>query len=139
MRQACRPRQVLSPVLVAALTLALAGCGSSGRGANKRASTSTQVSGATTATTLPRADDEGAVGPSAQSAVAPTVPAVAASTSSSTCRTTDPLGNVYHPFRLRVVNGCVSVSGTVTVVRAEEDGDVPFGLALDGPYAGLVN
>lgn len=106
MRQACRPRQVLSPVLVAALTLALAGCSSSGSGANRRASTSTRVSGTTTRTTLPRADDEGAVDPSAQSAVAPTVPAVAASTSSSTCRTTDPLRNVYYPHRLRVVNGC---------------------------------
>jgi hypothetical protein len=31
------------------------------------------------------------------------------------------------------------VSGTVTVVRSEEDGDVHFDLALDSPYTGLVN
>jgi hypothetical protein len=71
-------------------------------------------------------------------ALAPTVP-LAATLSPSTCRTADPLGNVYHPYRLRVVNRCITISGTVTVVRAEDDGDLHFDLALDSPYAGLVN
>lgn len=55
------------------------------------------------------------------------------------CRTGDPLANVYHPYRLEVVRVCATVSGIVETVRHEPDGDYHFDLALDPPYAALVN
>jgi hypothetical protein len=38
---------------------------------------------------------------------------------------------VYHPSRLEVIHPCVSISGTVMSVRAEDDGDVHFDLRVD--------
>jgi len=49
------------------------------------------------------------------------------------------LTNVYHPDRLKIITPCTTVSGTVAVVRSEADGDVHFNLALDAPYAKLIN
>ena len=51
----------------------------------------------------------------------------------------DPLANVYHPTRLRVIDACRTVSGVVTVVRHEKDGDYHIDIALDPPFASLVN
>jgi hypothetical protein len=48
------------------------------------------------------------------------------------------LANVYHPNRLKVVSPCTTVSGTVESVRAEEDGDIHFDLALDPQYASML-
>ncbi|MBI4300793.1 MAG: hypothetical protein HY677_06620 [Chloroflexi bacterium] len=64
------------------------------------------------------------------------VPTVA---SSPACRTGNPLANVYHPDRLQVVEPCKTITGTITLVRKEEDGDYHIDMALDPPYAGLVN
>jgi hypothetical protein len=57
----------------------------------------------------------------------------------SGCRTGDPLTNVYHPYRLSVIDPCKSVSGWVRIVRREDDSDVHFDLQLDSQYADLIN
>jgi len=56
----------------------------------------------------------------------------------SGCRNGDPLANVYHPNRLKVVQTCTTVAGTVKSVHSEDDGDVHFDLALDSPYTHLL-
>lgn len=48
------------------------------------------------------------------------------------------MANVYHPYRLKVVKPCVTVSGTVMSVRSEDDGDVHFDVALDPAYRQLL-
>jgi len=65
-------------------------------------------------------------------------PAVATppgTTTIAACRPGDPLANVYHEDRLSVLKTCLTVSGTVTEVRAEDDGDSHVYLALDPPGA----
>jgi len=57
-----------------------------------------------------------------------TVPAAPA------CRFPD---HIYRPSRLRLL-GCRTVTGRVTAVRSEPDGDYHARLALDPPYAGLL-
>lgn len=47
--------------------------------------------------------------------------------------------HVYHPQRLKVVNRCVTVTGTIDVVRTEADGDRHILLHLDPNYASMVN
>ncbi len=84
------------------------------------------------------------------------MPSVAASTSTSTParhrspkpkRASHPgscpnagsvLGGVYHPDRLRVIDPCRHVTGTVTVTRGEEDGDLHFDVRLDGSSGMLM-
>lgn len=46
------------------------------------------------------------------------------------CRRGSPLANVYHAYRLTVRNRCLTVSGTVTFVTREDDGDVHVDLRL---------
>jgi hypothetical protein len=43
----------------------------------------------------------------------------------------DVLAGVYHPQRLTVLDGCQRVTGTVESVRAEQDGDVHYDIAVD--------
>ena len=50
-----------------------------------------------------------------------------------------PLANVYHPDRLKVLDSCKTVSGTVTLLRHEDDGDYHLNLAVDAQFAGLLN
>jgi hypothetical protein len=89
----------------------------------------TKPAGATTVvTTTTVVDDEGPVDPTAHNAAPSRGTSVPAA---SHCRTGDPLANVYHPSRLEVIHPCVSISGTVMSVRAEDDGDVHFDLRVD--------
>lgn len=55
------------------------------------------------------------------------------------CAGHDPKEGVYHPDRLIVRNPCLTVTGTVRLVRAEPDGDYHIRLALDPAYVDLVN
>jgi hypothetical protein len=41
---------------------------------------------------------------------------------------------VYHPARLRVLDSCVAVTGTIQDIRKEKDGDVHISLKLDSDY-----
>ena len=51
----------------------------------------------------------------------------------------DPSSHVYNPDRLRVIQSCITASGTVDFERKEADGDYHVGLKLDPQYANLVN
>jgi len=62
-----------------------------------------------------------------------------ASETGNGCRSGDPLSNVYHPYRLTVISACKTVTGVVTIIRREDDGDVHFDLKLDAPYSSLIN
>ena len=46
---------------------------------------------------------------------------------------------VYDPSRLVIVNGCVSVTGTITDQHTNEDGDIDVRLEVDAPYKSLLN
>lgn len=63
----------------------------------------------------------------------------AASGAPAGCRSGTPLANVYHPYRLEVVEGCLTVTGTVTSVRREDDGDIHVNLSLPGSESDLLN
>lgn len=54
------------------------------------------------------------------------------------CRS-DPLAGVYYPWRLRVIAPCVTVSGTVTLVKVEPDHDWHVDLRLDPGEPHLIN
>lgn len=86
--------------------------------------TTTAVAQATTATAAPN-------GPAAASP--------ASARQGRACRGRDPLANVYHPYRLRVENPCLTVTGTVAYIRREDDGDVHFDLSMPASEAQLLD
>ena len=49
------------------------------------------------------------------------------------------LNHVYSPDRLQVHNSCQTVTGTVTRILQERDGDTHIRLQLDSTYTGLLN
>jgi hypothetical protein len=79
-----------------------------------------------------------AVGTVDKSNTSKTVITVPASPSAAKCNSSlwkfiaDP------PGRFKILNQCVSVSGTVLSIRYEPDGDTDFPLALDAPYKNMV-
>lgn len=46
---------------------------------------------------------------------------------------------MYHSYRLHIVKACLTLTGTVVVVRHEPDGDIHVNISPDPAYAGLVN
>lgn len=46
---------------------------------------------------------------------------------------------MYHPYRLKVQNACMTVTGTVAYVRNEDDGDVHFNLSLPPDESHLLD
>lgn len=54
------------------------------------------------------------------------------------CKWGPPLAGVYLSGRLRLVDRCRTVSGTVDCLKAEPDGDIHVRLRLDPQYAGLL-
>ncbi len=56
---------------------------------------------------------------------------------SAVCR--DPHEHVYHPDRLHLVSACMTVTGTIEVIRNEADGDYHILLRLDNGYGNLTN
>jgi hypothetical protein len=48
------------------------------------------------------------------------------------------LAGVYHPDRLRVIDPCRHITGTVVSVSGEEDGDLHFDIRLDPAYQGML-
>jgi hypothetical protein len=51
----------------------------------------------------------------------------------------DPLAGVYHPSRLHVLAACRTVSGMVTAISHEADGDVHIGVDTGGALTNAVN
>ncbi len=76
--------------------------------------------------------------PNEPSTTATPTPVVSATTSSSTCD--DSLwSHVYHPARLRIIENCKTVKGTVEKIIKEADGDDHIRLRLDPDYSDLIN
>ena len=55
------------------------------------------------------------------------------------CRSGNPLAGVYHPYRLRVVKDCMTISGTVVYVSREADGDLHVNLSLPPAESNLLD
>lgn len=84
-------------------------------------------------------DEDNLSGPGAPTVAGPVVAAGSGSEPGpSACRSGDPLANVYHPNRLKVLTPCTTVTGVVRSVRHEDDGDVHFDVALDPPFRHLL-
>ena len=47
--------------------------------------------------------------------------------------------HVYDPARLKIVDMCRTVTGIVTDLHPNEDGDIDIRLAVDAPFASLLN
>ncbi len=54
------------------------------------------------------------------------------------CKWGPPLAGVYLSGRLRLVDRCQTVSGTVDCLKAEPDGDIHLRLRVDPQFAGLL-
>jgi len=54
------------------------------------------------------------------------------------CKWGPPLAGVYLPGRLKLMDRCLTVSGTVDCLKDEPDGDVHIRLRLDPQYARLL-
>lgn len=134
-----RLRLALVSALPAALLggVALAACNSPGRSGGA-ASTSAQPGTSATAAP-PTTDADEAPDAAAVGATPPPGASGLPAASGASCRTGNPLANVYHPYRLHVVRPCLTVTGTVVAVRHESDGDIHLNVRLDAPYAGLIN
>ena len=141
-------RSIRSAIAALTITVVIASCspsksspnvesGSGQQNATPTAPQSVATNPTTTSTTSdPNADDEGAVAAGASNAAVPTQHV---SATARLCRSGDPLANVYHPARLRVVDACATVSGTVRSVRAEDDGDVHFDLEVQSDLVNEFN
>jgi hypothetical protein len=86
----------------------------------------------------PTSPSPSATQPSAAPEPAPGSPAATpAPPPPSACR--DPHEHVYNPDRLRLIDPCMTITGTVEVIRNEADGDYHILLRLDPAFANLVN
>ena len=57
----------------------------------------------------------------------------------SGCRSGSPLANVWSPGRLKVLNGCKTVSGRIVASDVQADGDGHYYMRVDKQYKGLLN
>ena len=62
----------------------------------------------------------------------------AATAGADTCNA-DLWNHVYDPSRLKTIDACRTVTGVVSDVHTNEDGDVDLRVAVDTPFANLVN
>ena len=115
----------------AMLIVAVSGCTSS-KPTSTSASHTTSTEQTTTTVDPDEASDPLAAGVTPPTTATP-IPAGAS------CRVGDPLANVYHPSRLKVVQACITVTGVVAKVTHEDDGDFHVNVDLDPPFAELIN
>lgn len=47
--------------------------------------------------------------------------------------------HVYDPGRLKIMGDCQTVTGTITDQHTNDDGDIDVRIAVDAPYANLLN
>lgn len=109
--------------------------------ASKKSPATTQAGAGASSktTTLQAGEDDNLNGPGAPTVAGSVVaPDSGAHAGTSACRSGDPLANVYHPNRLRVMKSCTTISGVVKTVRSEDDGDVHFDVALDPTYTSML-
>ena len=69
----------------------------------------------------------------------PMFAATAAPGAGTGCRRGDPLANVGSPARLKVMDRCRTVSGTITYSEGEKDGDQHLYLRVDPQYWWMLN
>jgi hypothetical protein len=113
--------------LAVAVVLVLAAAGCSGSGPASTGST-----GSSTASTADPEADPGASPPTTTASLPPVT--------GQACG--DPHAHVYSPDRLELLADCVTVTGTVAVIRTEKDGDLHLLLQLDpgeGKYLNAKN
>jgi hypothetical protein len=93
-----------------------------------------------TATAMPSLSASVSVPPGTPttSSAAATPSQVPATSGGGTCTAGDQNGFVYHPTRLTTLSACVTVTGTVALIRREADGDLHVLLALDPAYTSLL-
>ncbi len=58
---------------------------------------------------------------------------------SSVCTNPEPLSHVYNPGRLIVLDPCKTVSGTISKLIREKDGDTHLRLKVDPQYSDTIN
>ena len=139
-----------APALRALLAAGLLGAGLAACAASGGAGGRSSAVGPSTSAGAPAPSDassteapSGAADGDSGAGGAPTVPGgvvgpAARRPGPAACRPGDPLADVYHPDRLRVLSPCRTVTGVVMTVRHEQDGDTHFDVALDPPYASLL-
>jgi hypothetical protein len=66
------------------------------------------------------------------------IPFLKSSLHAGDCKFGPPLAGVYLSGRLRLLDRCLTVSGTVDCLKLEPDGDVHLRVRLDPRYAGLL-
>ncbi len=66
------------------------------------------------------------------------IPFLKFSLSAGQCKWGPPLSGVYLSSRLRVIDRCMTVSGTVDCLKVEPDGDVHVRLRVDPQFDGLL-
>lgn len=129
-----RRRQRLVPL--ALLAANLASCGSSPKAhAPSAASQPTKPPATTSTTSGGQTTSTRAV----TSTAVPVPPPTAQPASAAVCRPGDPLANVYHPYRLQVQSACMTVTGTVSYTRSEDDGDIHINLSLPASESHLLD
>jgi len=47
--------------------------------------------------------------------------------------------HVYNPNRLQIVDSCITITGAIDSIRAENDGDLHIRLSVDSQYSHLIN
>ncbi|MHB8244854.1 MAG: hypothetical protein ACYDGN_05770 [Acidimicrobiales bacterium] len=131
------------PAVLLGLTLALAGCSSASSAARPVAAAPVSLPDVTTHLP-PSSTSAGQSTPASGSTTAtpstthaPRLGPIGAA--SGSCRTGDPLANVYHSYRLKIVSDCITVTGTVAYVRHEDDGDIHVNLSLPPAESHLLN
>ena len=108
-------RSIWLPILIGLLLAAACSDSSSGpMAASPESMTGSSPSAATE-------EDPGAASPLTTTSLPPA--------SATTCG--DPKAHVYSPDRLKLLAACVTVTGTVQVIRSEKDGDLHLLLRLD--------
>lgn len=124
-------RRVAFAATLAALTIIVTACSDQ---------TSAGVHSVARPSAAPHSPAAGTPSPQATAATAAPVPTPAIQSLASGCGS--PTAHVYHPARLRLLNPCVTVNGTIAVIRDEADGDRHLLLRLDagqGQYLNPVN
>ena len=110
-------RSSLWPIVVGLLLVAACSDSSSASTSGPTATTSVTESSPSAVTE----EDPGAASPVTTASLPPA--------GATTCG--DPKAHVYSPDRLRLLAACVTVTGTVAVIRSEKDGDLHLLLRLD--------
>ncbi len=102
------------------------------------AGTETNPSGSTPGASSPAPSGSSSVAPDAQSPAPSNIGPVPPSAGVQPVRCGSPTDHVYHPYRLQLVDPCRPVTGTITAVRAEKDGDYHVLLSLDPQFSAML-